>query len=662
MKKKRTMWMLSCLAMILLWACSGKHLKPGVDADEQGHTAPTPETIQANAAVLGDLPFHDQQDFNDARRGFIAGENPLVVKNEAEVVFDQKAYAFIQGPAPASVNPSLWRQAQLNNIHGLFEVTEGIYQLRGFDLANLTLIQGNTGWIVVDPLTTRETAAQALALARRHLGDRSVSAVIFTHSHVDHFGGVLGILTPEETTARHVRIIAPKGFMLEATSENILAGPTMIRRADYMYGRELARSVRGHVDSGLGKQPAMGKVGILNPTDLVDGTPQEMIIDGVTFIFQSVPESEAPAEFTFYLPEKKAFCGAEMVSRQMHNLYTLRGAKVRNALAWSNYIDEALQLFGRAEIYFGTHHWPIWGNERIVTFLKQQRDTYKFIHDQTLRLAHSGYTPLEIADQLQMPASLRGVFSSREYYGTLRHNARAVYQYYYGWFDGNPANLNPLPPVEAAQRYIEYMGGAEAVLSKARASFEKGDYRWVAEIVNKLVFADPANTAARALLASTYDQLGYQSESGPWRDVYLTGAFELRHGGPENGFDLSRSRELLKQAPLERFFDAMATRLNGPKADGVQMTVNFIFTDLAETHVLNIENAVLHHRKGAPDPQADASVKLTHDLYLDMALGSVKIKDALFSDSLSLDGNIIDLVRFFALFDKPEKTFAIVTP
>ncbi len=661
MNKIRNIIILFCLVAMVA-GCGYKKLKPEADADDRGHSPASTATAAANARVLDQLPFSDRQDFEDAVRGFIAREDALRIESEAGTVFDQTAYGFITGDPPASVNPSLWRQAQLNNIHGLFRVTDGIYQLRGFDLSNMTIIQGRKGWILVDPLTAKESASRALAFARKHLGNDPITAVLFTHSHVDHFGGVLGVLSAEEASINHVRIVAPTGFLEEATSENILAGPTMLRRAEYMYGRRLARSVRGHIDSGLGKSPAFGTVGILSPTDIVDRTGQEMTLDGVRFVFQNVPESEAPAEFTFYLPEKKAFCGAEIVSRHMHNLYTLRGAKVRNALAWSNYIDQARELFGEAEIYFGSHHWPIWGNQRIITFLKQQRDTYKYIHDQTLRLAHSGHTPLEIAEQLTMPASLATVFSSREYYGTSRHNARAVYQYYYGWFDGNPANLNPLPPTESAKRYVEFMGGAETILPKAQASFDNGDYRWVAEILNKLVFADPDNIAARALLARTYDQLGYQAESGPWRDIYLTGAYELRNGGPETGLDLSRAKELLKHTPLDRYFDAMAARLNGPKADGVTLTVNFTFTDLSETHVLTIENSVLHHYKRPPDPNADATLKLTHDLYLDMALGKAKIKDTLFSDQLETEGSILDLVRFFSLFDKPDVTFHIVTP
>lgn len=658
-------WLAILLGLqILLSGCTHKMIPVDPRADAQGHTPPTRATIAANAATAEEMPLSDQRDFEEATKGLIASKEALQTRGPAgNLIWDQPAYRFIDGDAPPSVNPSLWRQEKLNNIHGLFKVTEGIYQLRGFDLANMSIIEGASGWILVDPLTTKETAADALAFARRHLGSKPVSAVIFTHSHVDHFGGILGVLNPGEAAERNVRIIAPAGFMEEATSENILAGPTMLRRSIFMYGKRLARSERGHVGSGLGKGPAFGgSVGILPPTDLVDRTGQEMTIDGVRFVFQNVSGSEAPAEVTFYLPQKKAFCGAEIVSRHMHNLYTLRGAKVRDALAWSGFIDQARQLFGEAEVYFGCHHWPIWGRERIDAFLRKQRDMYKYIHDQTLRLAHRGYTPKEIAETIELPESLRSEFSCRGYYGSVRHNSRAVYQAYFGWFDGNPAHLNPLAPAESAKRYVEYMGGAEKVLANARNSFEKGEYRWVAEVLNQLVFADPDNAEARELLAATYDQLGYQSESAPWRDVYLTGAYELRHGSPDQGVDLSTAKELMRQTPLERFFDALAARLNGPDAEGVNLTVNFVFTDLDESHVLTIENAVLHHRKDIPDPNANATLYITHDLYLEMAIGRAKIRDTLFSDDLSVDGSRIDLVRFFLLFDKPDTRFNIVVP
>jgi alkyl sulfatase BDS1-like metallo-beta-lactamase superfamily hydrolase len=652
-------WPLLVACSIALAGCQRQTIDPS--ADEMGHSAPTEVTARANERVRSELNLDDQQDFEDARRGLIASQEEIRVTGaDGQVIWDTAAYGFEQGEAPASVNPSLWRQARLNNIHGLFEVTSGIYQLRGFDLANMSIIEGHSGWIIVDPLTTRETSAAALAFARQQLGDKPITAVIFTHSHIDHFGGVLGIA--DGPTLAGLEIIAPEGFMEEATSENVLAGTTMSRRSMYMYGKQLARSERGHVGSGLGKSPAFGSVGIVRPTRIIDATPQQMTIDGVEFVFQNAPGSEAPAELTFYLPGKKAFCGAEVVSRNMHNLYTLRGAKVRDALKWSHYIDEAIRLFPDTEVYFASHHWPMWGAGRVLDFLKKQRDTYKYIHDQTLRLAAAGNTPGEIAEQLELPESLRSSFPSRGYYGTTRHNARAVYQAYFGWYDGNPANLNPLPPVAAATRYVEMMGGAEAVLARAQLDYERGDYRWVAEVLNHLVFAEPGNRAARALLADAYDQLGYQAESGPWRDVYLTGALELRHGANGEGVSLASALDLLRETPVARFMDSMAVMLNGPKAEGKELVINIDFTDIGENYVLSVENSVLHHRLAAPDPAANATIRLTHELFLQILLGEAGLRDTLFSDEMAFEGSKLDLVGFFALLDAPEAMFNIVEP
>lgn len=663
----KLMWTGGAICLALMLASCGEAEKQATlpysaDADETGHTAATETTRQLNAEVLQQLPFNDTQDFEDAQRGLIAQDASLLIKDvNGQSIWDMPAYDFVGEEVPDSVNPSLWRQARLNNIHGLFKVTEGVYQIRGFDLANLSIIEGETGWILVDPLTTKETAARALAFAREHLGNKPITAIIFTHSHIDHFGGVLGLFEDDASRA-NVRIIAPEGFMEESTSENMLAGPTMARRSDFMYGRRLAKSPRGHVDTGLGKAPAFGTVGILPPTEIIDRTGEELEIDGVPFIFQIVSGSEAPAEFTFYLPEQKAFCGAEMLSRNMHNLYTLRGAKVRDALAWSAFIDEAKNLFADSEVYFASHHWPIWGNEQIVEFLEKQRDTYKYIHDQTLRLAYKGLTPTEIAEQLSLPEPLRKTFSNRGYYGTVRHNSRAVYQGYFGWYDGNPANLNPLPPEQSASRYVAAMGGAEQVLQLAQTAFDNGEYRWVAQLLNHLVFAEPDNQAAKQLLAQNYDQLGYQAESGPWRDVYLTGAFELRNGPPNEAIDLSTARDMIRYTPRSNFFDVMAAQLNGPEAEGVELTINFNFTDLNENHVLSIKNSVLNHWQKEPDPEADVTINITHELFLDMALGKTGLRDLIFSDQLSIDGNRLDLLKFFSLQDKSDGKFAIIQP
>ena len=644
--------------LALLLACE-REQPTDTTIGSQGNTPATDATIFANARVQEELNLGDQTDFEDARRGLIAVPTSLKVMGPGDsIVWDMPSYDFIQGESPDTVNPSLWRQATLNNNHGLYEVTEGVYQLRGFDLSNMSIIEGQTGWIVVDPLTSKETAAAAIAFARKHLGNKPVSAIIFTHSHIDHFGGVLSVLDAEDNT----KIFAPAGFMDEATSENVIVGSTMSRRSMYMYGSQLEHSAKGHIGSGLGKGPAFGSPGIATPTHIIDATGESIIIDGVEFIFQNAAGSEAPAELTFYLPELKAFCGAEVVSRNMHNLYTLRGAKVRDARKWSHYINEAIELFPDTEVYFGSHHWPLWGNETIIDFLKKQRDTYLYIHDQTLRLAASGHTPREIADLLEMPEALRTSFSNRGYYGTLKHNAKAVYQMYFGWYDGNPANLDPLPPRMSAERYVEMMGGSDAIMKQARTDFAKGEDRWVAELLNHLVFAEPDNKAAKALLAQTYDQMAYMAESGPWRDVYLTGALELRQGAPAAGLDLSNAIDLIEETPVDQFFELMAVMLNGPKADGETFVLNITFTDLEENYVLELENAVLHQHKGSPSPNADASIYITHALFVQMLTGGAGASDILFSDDISIEGSKLGLVKFFALLDTPEASFNIVTP
>lgn len=619
----------------------------------------TRHTVAANRAVAESLP-RDLRDFEDAARGYIASDSPLTIAGpDGRGAWDLAPYKFLRGDAPPTVNPSLWRQAQLDGQHGLFEVVPGIWQVRGYDLSNMTLIEGRTGWIVVDPLTVMETAAAALALARKHLGKRPVSAVIFTHSHVDHFGGVDGVLPPGSAA---VPIVAPAGFMAEATSENVLAGVAMGRRALYMYGAALPPGATGHVDSGLGKAVPSGSIGIREPTVIVDRTPQAMEIDGVRFVFQDAPHSEAPAALTFYLPDLKAWGSGDLVPHTLHNLYTLRGTKVRDALAWSGYIEQAIEQFGDMEVMFGGHQWPIWGNDRVLDHLRAHRDAYRYIHDQTLRLANQGYTSREIAEQLELPAALRTRFGTRDYYGTVRHNAKAVYQAYFGWYDGNPANLDPLPPAEAGARYVAAMGGAEKVLALAQAAHDAGDDRWAATLLDHLVFAEPRQERARMLLAAVYEQLGYRAESAPWRDVYLTGALELRKGVQGSVSDPRRAIGLLRSTPVERFLDSMTVRLDGPAADGKRFKFNFVFTDVGETHVLEVENAVLHHRQATAAADADATVHLTRDLLLRLGIGDAGLKDLVMSDDLRVEGSRLKLLSFLSLLDKPDGRFPIVTP
>ncbi len=657
----RVTFALTFLCASLLTACNQQLPRSG-DEDAAGFTAPTSATLATQAEIAKSLPADDGLDLQEAERGLIAREDSLsIVGADGQVLFDQDAYRFIDGAAPGSVNPSLWRQAQLNNLHGLYKVTEGVYQLRGYDLAVMSLIESDNGWIVVDPLTTVETASRAMAFARKTLGDKPVVAVIFTHSHVDHFGGALAVASADAVASGKVRVYAPQGFMEEATSENVLAGPAMSRRAMYMYGSSLPRSERGKVDNGLGKEPAMGTVGILQPTDLIGSSPQAVAIDGVDFIFQYTPGAEAPAEMTFYLPAHNAFGGAEILSRTMHNLYTLRGAKVRDASRWAGYIDASLQDNPQVEVMFFSHHWPVWGQERISALMREQRDTYSYIHDQTLRLANQGYGPREIAEQLTLPKSLQSHYWNRGYYGTLKHNVKAVYQMYFGWYDANPANLDPLPRLEGAKQYVDYMGGSEAILQKAQVSFDNGEYRWLAEVLNQLVSAEPNNAQAKALLARSYDQLGYRAESSAWRNVYLTAAYELRHGAPKRGLDIAAASDLLEQTSGAQFMQMFQVSLNGEKAEDTELRLNITFSDLQENYVLNIENAVLHARQAPVDSNASVTLTLTRPLLVKVLTKQAGIKELLTSEDMQVDGSTLDLVRFFSLMDPPDSVFPIVT-
>jgi alkyl sulfatase BDS1-like metallo-beta-lactamase superfamily hydrolase len=618
-------------------------------------------TAKANEAATRAQDLSDPKSFDDARRGFIAAPTGQVRDAAGNVIWDFDSYAFVKGSAPTTVNPSLWRQALLNNQIGLFKVTDGIYQLRGFDLANITLIEGKTGWIVVDTLTARETATVAMAFARKHLGDKPVSAVIFTHSHADHFGGALGVISAEEAKARNVPVVAPVGFMEEATSENIMMGVAMARRSMYMYGGRLPRDAKGSVDTGLGKAVAYGQVGILPPTVVVDKPVQELLIDGRRFIFHNVPGSEAPAEFVFYLPEFKAFGGAEMLSHTLHNLYTLRGAKVRDALKWADYLDDSLTYTGDAEVVFNQHHWPVWGKERIREFIVKQRDTYKFIHDQTVRQMNAGLTAPEIAETIKLPKSLDDYLNVHGYYGTVRHNAKAVYQFYLGWFDAHPSNLDALPPVEAGKRYVALAGGIDRLVAAAQTAFDAGDYRWAAEMLKHAVYAEPNNKAAGELLARSFEQLGYVAESAPWRNFYLTGAYELRNGVPQKGITIDMLVDMLQYTPIERFLERMAASIDGAKAAEANLKVNLVFSDLKESYVLHIENAVLHFHKAPPDKDANATLTLTKAFFLRMMTGQAGAKDLLLSDQTKIEGSRIDLGRFFAMIEKAPGTFPIVT-
>jgi len=624
-----------------------------------------PAVATSNAAMLKALPFSDRQDFADAKRGFIATLPDATIRGATgNDAWTLAPYGFLSSNSAApTVNPSLWRQAQLNMHHGLFEVTDRIYQIRGFDLANMTLIEGETGVIVVDTLTSIEGARAGLELYRKHRGPRPVTAVLYTHTHGDHWGGARGVVSDEDVRDGRIPIIAPNLFMEFAVSENVIAGYAMLRRAQYQFGRFLPRGVRGQVDCGLGKTVAFGTTSLLAPTDFVMATGEKRTIDGVEFVFQMAPESEAPAEFHFYLPQFKALNLAENASHNLHNLLPFRGAEVRNATAWSGYINEAIQMWGgEAEVLLGQHHWPVWGNANVKTYLKQQRDLYKYLHDQTMRLINHGLTPSEIADTIKMPESLEGAWHTRGYYGHYRHNVKAIYQRALGWYDGNPAHLDPLPPVASGKKFVAYMGGAEQLLAKARKDFAAGEFRFVAEVLNHLVFAEPGNEDARILLADTYEQLGYASESATWRNAYLFGAQELRQGSGR-----ARSRDPISPATASslrtgQLLDCLAVRMNGRAAEGKRLVLNLRLEDTSEHLVLNLENCALTHLSGSQDANADATLTLDRQTLEELVLQSTTIGEAIAAKKVRATGNAAVFQQLMDLMDRYEHVFEIIEP
>ncbi|ELZ1258328.1 MBL fold metallo-hydrolase [Vibrio fluvialis] len=626
----------------------------------------TQATIDANNAVKQSLPFSDKKDFENAQKGLIAKQDVVTIKNDkGDVVWDleqYKQYITLNNPAPDSVNPSLWRNAQLNMINGLFEVTDGIYQVRGYDLSNITFIKGNTGWIVFDPLISQETAKAALDFVNEKLGKRPVVAVVYSHSHIDHFGGVRGIVDEKDVKAGKVKIIASHGFTEHAVSENVIAGNAMGRRAIFMYGALLPRNEFGGVNGGLGQTTSTGIATLIEPTDIIEKTGDEMTVDGVKMVFQYTPGTEAPTEMNTWFPDKKALWMAENSTNTMHNILTLRGAQVRDALKWSGYLQETIEMWGGdVKVKFQSHHWPMWGNADIVEYFKKQRDIYKYTHDQTVRLMNQGYTGEEISEIIKLPKTLENNWSTRGYYGTLRHNSRAVYQRYMGWYDGNPSDLNNLPPTNAAVKYVEYMGGESAAIQKAQADFDKGNYRWVAEVLKHVVFANPQSNKGKELLADAYEQLGYQSESGPWRSVYLQGAYELRNGTPSAGGVQTASPDIIKNMPPEMLFDYLAVRILPEKAEGKKFAINLNFTDLDEKYTLYLEDSVLIHTKKQSD-KPNVTLTLTKSVLDDVQLGNVTLEKAIANGDIHLKGDKEVFKDFVGMLDRFNFWFNIVTP
>lgn len=629
-----------------------------------GAVAPSMQTAASNAAVLQTLPFSDRTDFESVSKGLIAPFKGQIKDAAGKVIWNVNAYDFLaKDKAPESVNPSLWRLAQLNAHAGLFEVSPKLYQVRGLDLANMTIIEGDDGLIIIDPLTMAETARTALNLYYAHRPRKPVVAVIYSHTHVDHFGGVRGVIDEADVKSGKVKVYAPVGFMEHVMSENVMAGNAMSRRAQYQFGSLLPRSEKGQVDAGLGKSaPSGGTVTLIAPTDLIAEPLETRTIAGLQVEFQLTPGTEAPAEMNLYLPQLKALCMAENATQMMHNILTPRGAQVRDAKAWSQYLDDSLMRYGdKADVLFAQHNWPTWGGERIRTLLADQRDMYAFINDRTLHLLNQGLTPLEIAEAIKkLPGSLDQKWYTRGYYGSLSFNTRAVYQRYMGFYDGNPANLNPLPPVDAAKRSVEAMGGTASVLEKMRSAMASADYRWAAQLGNQLLFADPDNADARNAQAETLEQLGYQSENATWRNMYLTGAMELRNGVPPQSAN-TVSVDMVRAMSPEMFFDYLAVRLDSDKAVAHDLTLNWTFDDVQKDFTLTLRNGVLTHRAGL-NPAADASVSLSRDTLEKISLKQLDFPTAMQKGLVKLQGNGQKFGLLMGSLDTFGPQFNIVTP
>lgn len=620
---------------------------------------PTAAIEAAHREQRSALPFGDTADFDDADRGFIAALQPCVITaGDGHVVWDNDAYAFLQGEAPTSVHPSLWRQSSLAARQGLYEVVEGIYQVRGLDLSNITFVEGDTGVIVIDPLISTETAAAALGLYRAHRGDRAVSAVIYTHSHVDHFGGVLGVTSQADVDAGRVPVIAPEGFIEHAVQENVYAGTAMSRRAAYMYGTMLGVGPSGQVGCGLGQRTSTGEVAVIVPTVDIASTGERHTVDGVEIEFQMAPGTEAPAEMHFYFPRYRALCMAENATHNLHNLLTLRGALVRDPHGWAGYLTEAIDTFAdRADVVFASHHWPTWGRERIVEYLSLQRDLYAYLHDQTLRQLNQGRTGIEIAEDFVLPPALQAAWHAHGYYGSVSHNVKAVYQRYMGWFDGNPGRLWQHPPEAVGPRYVAAIGGPDRVVEVARKAYDDGDFRWAATLLDHVMFTDSGHAAARELYADTLEQLAYGSENATWRNFFLSGATELRDGNFGTPGQTG-SPSMIAQLTPNQIFDMLAINVNGPRAWDLHVTVDVTFLDTGDNHRLTLRNGVLVHRNVTADPStADATVRLASKLrLLAFVAGDAD------SPGIEVSGDDAALPSLLSALDRPDLNFDIVTP
>lgn len=646
-----------------------------VTAVAQAQTGSEPKpasqsTIEFKRTSTASFPWSDKLDFENAKRGLIARlpDNGVIKNKNGRVVWDLSNYtSFIKdtAAAPDTVNPSLWRISQLLMEAGLYEVVPGVYQVRGADLSNLTIVEGENGITIYDPLISAETARFALDLYYQHRPRKPVVAVVYSHSHIDHAAGVRGVVDEADVKAGKVKIYAPEGFLVNFIEENVFAGTAMARRATYGYGNLVAPGPQGVISTGLGVTNSSGTLTLIPPTDIISKTGEKRTIDGLEYEFLMAPGSEAPSEMLWYLPKFKLINTAEDATHNMHNLYTLRGAKTRDAQLWPKYLNQAMQLWGdKYEVQITMHHWPTWGNAEITRLIKVQRDTYKFLHDQTLHFANMGYTMNELPDLVSMPQSLVNDWASHGYYGSQSHNVRAVYNYYLGYFDGNPAHLNPLPPAEVGSKYVEALGGPAAVLKLGQDALKKGEYRWGAELVNHLVFAQPENQEAKNLQADLLEQMGYQAENGTWRGFYLSGARELRNGVQKLAAANAAAPDIIANMSSELLFGYMGVQLDAKKADGKKIAINWVFPDLKEKHTLYLENSVLNHWPDYTDAKADVTVTLDR-----ATLSKILIKETTFADAVKagqvkftgdqakfadLMGCLVDLNQFF--------WFDIVTP